>query len=285
MLGLTKENWRHIALLVRQGRFPAPVVYDSLGSDFPMAFSPGWLNLGLWESDGDPEEAPVAVRRLVERIATPMPMGGVILDVGNGLGAQDPVIASVARPRHLIVLNITESQLRAGRGFLDEAGATPVRADATTVPLADDSVDGVISVEAAFHFSSRAHFFAECRRVLRPGGVLSMSDVSVERLPSRPTDIASGLIGLRIWGLRARAMVPAHEIVTTARDAGLADVRVERIGDRVIDPAFRFARRRLEDGMELQPWQRHLARVLVAAWSKLRARGMVEYILLTARTP
>jgi SAM-dependent methyltransferase len=285
VLGLTKENWRHVALLVRQGRNPAPVVYDSLGPNFPLAFSPGWLNLGLWESDGDVDEAPVAVRRLVERVAAVLPVGGVILDVGNGLGAQDAVIAAVTRPRQLIAVNITESQLRAGRAVLSEAGGVPVLADATTLPIADRSIDGIISVEAAFHFSSRAAFFAECRRVLRSGGVLSMSDVSVERLPSRPNEIFSGLMGLRVWGLRSHAMVPAQQIVATARDAGLTDVHVERVGDRVIDPAFNFARRRLEAEDAVPQWQRRVGRVLVRAWSKLRSRGMVEYILLTATAP
>jgi SAM-dependent methyltransferase len=285
VLGLTKENWRHVALLVRQGRNPAPVVYDSLGPDFPLAFSPGWLNLGLWKSDGDVDEAPVAVRRLVERLASALPTGGVILDVGNGLGAQDPVITAVAHPRQLIVVNITESQLRAGRAILSEAGAVPVLADATTLPIADRSIDGIISVEAAFHFSSRAAFFAECRRVLRPGGVLSMSDVTVERLPSRPNEIFSGLMGLRIWGLRSHSMVPAQDVVLTARDSGLTDVHVERVGDRVIDPAFTFARRRLETDDAVPPWQRVVGRALVGAWSKLRSRGMVEYILLTATAP
>jgi SAM-dependent methyltransferase len=285
VLGLTKENWRHIGLLVRQGHNPAPVVYNSLGPDFPLAFAPGWLNLGLWESDGDVDEAPVAVRRLVEHIARVLPAGGVILDVGNGLGAQDPVIAAVARPRQLIVVNITESQLHAGRAFLTEAGAAPVLADATFLPIADGSIDGIISVEAAFHFSSRAAFFAECRRVLRPGGVLSMSDVSVERLPSRPNEIFSGLMGLRIWGLRSRAMVPAQQIVMAARDVGLTDVHIERVGNRVIDPAFNFARRRLDEDGALPQWQRRLGGMLVAAWSKLRSRGMVEYIFLMATAP
>ena len=39
-----------------------------------MALAPGWLNLGLWQGDGgDPAEAPVAVRRLVENLAAALP--------------------------------------------------------------------------------------------------------------------------------------------------------------------------------------------------------------------
>ncbi|MGH2651333.1 MAG: hypothetical protein ACRDHK_09000, partial [Actinomycetota bacterium] len=101
--------------LVWQGGNPAARVYDSIGPDFFLALDEGWLNLGLWEGDGtDPSEAPRAVRRLVSTLAEPLPRGGVVLDVANGLGAQDPVIAEVARPKRLIALNITESQLRAG---------------------------------------------------------------------------------------------------------------------------------------------------------------------------
>lgn len=285
MLGLTKENFRHIGLLLRRGRNPVPVIYDSLGEAFPLALAPGWLNLGLWIGDGDAAEAPAAARRLVETLADDLPRHGVVLDVGNGLGAQDPVIAAVANPKQLIAVNITESQLRAGRSSLDEAGASPLMADATTLPIKDNSVDGVISVEAAFHFPSRGSFFAECARVLRGGGVLSMSDVSFERMPDSPATAWWGLAGLRVWGLSRRAMVPADEIARIAQDAGLEGVRTRRVGDRVIDPAFRYFSQRLDKDQVDERWLRWAGRALVRGWSQLRRRNMVDYVLLTARAP
>src|SRR5881392_2035230 len=106
----TKENVRHVAAFFRQVRNPAARVYESIGTDFFLAPAPGWLNLGLWEGPGSEEEAEDACRRLVETMASALPTGGAILDVGNGLGVQDPVIASVARPRTLVALNITEWQ-------------------------------------------------------------------------------------------------------------------------------------------------------------------------------
>ncbi|HEY2803321.1 MAG TPA: hypothetical protein VGJ67_05320, partial [Actinomycetota bacterium] len=120
MTSWTKENLKHTAGLLRQGRNPAATVYDSIGPDFFLALAPGWLNLGLWEGSGDPEEAPAAARRLVETIAAELPKHADVLDVGNGLGAQDPVIAEVAEPRRLVAVNITESQLRAGRAAIAE---------------------------------------------------------------------------------------------------------------------------------------------------------------------
>ncbi len=283
----TREHLIHAARLLKQGRNPAAAVYDSIGPDFFLALDDGWLNLGLWEGDGsDPAEAPVAVRRLVETMAADLPSGGTILDVGNGLGAQDPVIARVAEPNRLVALNITRSQLVAGRQDLEEARALPVNGDATRIPLRDGCVDGVISVEAAFHFSSRARFFREAYRVLAPGGVLSMSDVPTERRPRGPAEALAGLTQLRVWGLKPSVAATADEIAAMARRAGFEDVESRLVGERVIGPALRFVRRRLEDGDHEAPAAMRLAaRVMLAQTELLWRNGVVEYLLLRATKP
>ena len=119
----TSRHLRHIAEIVWQGQNPAARVYESIGSDFFLAPAPGWLNLGLWEGSGSEDEADTACRRLVQTVAAALPEAGVILDVGNGLGTQDPVIAEVLRPRRLVAVNITEWPLSAGRDRLREAAA------------------------------------------------------------------------------------------------------------------------------------------------------------------
>ncbi len=244
--GWTRDNLRHGAAMLHYGRHPAATVYDSIGEDFFIALAPGWLNLGLWEGDGgDPAEAPVAVRRLVETLARALPTGGAVLDVGNGLAAQDPVIADIAATERLVALNITRSQLVAGRERLAAARARPVNGDATRLPFADGSFDSVISVEAAFHFPSRARFFTESFRVLRPGGMLSMSDIPTNRHPRGPRELLAALSQLRVWGLGAHAAATPVEIVRLVEAAGFIDIRTELVGERVIEPALRFVRDRL----------------------------------------
>jgi SAM-dependent methyltransferase len=262
-------------------------VYDSIGSDFPLALAPGWLNLGLWEGDGtDPAEAPVAVRRLVESMAADLPAGGDVLDVGNGLAAQDPVIAAVARPDRLVAINITTSQLIAGRERLAEAGAFGVRADATRLPFRSAVFDGVISVEAAFHFPSRGAFFAEAARVLRPGGVLTMSDVPIVRYPRTPKEVVAGIAQLRLWGLHVGSAATTADIVATAEAAGFTNVRTALCADRVIDPALRFVRLRYPQiEHTLTPLQRKAVRFLIAQVELLRERNILEYVLLSATRP
>jgi erythromycin 3''-O-methyltransferase len=282
MANLTRDNLRHAVGMLKQGRNPAATVYDSIGPEFFLAPAPGWLNLGLWEGDGDAAEAPVAVRRLVETIAKELPKGGVVLDVGNGLGAQDPVIARVAEPRTLVALNITASQLRAGSAALREAHALPINGDAVHIPLRDGSVEGVITVEAAFHFSSRAAFFREARRVLRPGGVLTMSDVPAQRRPRTPAELLAGISQLRVWGLKPSAASSAEEIAAAVEAAGFTDVRTRLCGDRVIQPALRWARRALDEAEGVPPAQRAGARFFINQVELLWRKGLIEYLLLRA---
>jgi SAM-dependent methyltransferase len=262
-------------------------VYDSLGTDFFAALAPGWLNLGLWEGDGsDPDEAAVAVRRLVETIAVELPVGGDVLDVGNGLGEQDPVIAETAETRSLVAVNITLSQRLAGKQRLAAAGAHGVNADATRLPFRDASFDGVISVEAAFHFSSRAVFFAEALRVLRPGGVLTMSDIATARMPLTPGEAVAAFTQMRAWGLGTHAAATADEIVALALDAGFIDVRAEPVGARVIGPALRFVRERIDRDSGKTPRLYGLAvRLMFRQIELLWERGMLDYILLHGTKP
>lgn len=275
----TAANVRHLASVLWQGRNPAATVYDSIGPDFFLAPAPGWLNLGLWEGPGDEEEAEEACRRLVRTVAGHLPTAGSIIDVGNGLGSQDPVIAEVAGPSRLVAVNITESQLRAGRVRLAEAGAHPVAGDAARLPLAGGSADGVISIEAAFHFRSREAFFREARRVLRTGGVLATSDITTERLPRTPSEILAAAVNLRAWGLRTSAAMTGPEMAAALGRAGFADVRLDRVGERVFDPAFRLFRRRLgaRRGALRGP-----ARILLAQMEVLWRRHLVDYVLVRA---
>jgi SAM-dependent methyltransferase len=279
------DNVRHAATMLWQGSNPAASVYDSLGPDFFLALEPGWLNLGLWEGEGDEAEAPSAVRRLVTTLAKELPPRGDVLDVGNGLGAQDRLIAEEVQPRRLVALNVTRSQLVAGRGGLRAGGGIALNADAVTLPLADGSVDGVISVEAAFHFRSRARFFAEAFRVLRSGGVLSMSDIPTQRLPRGPLELASGLTQLRVWGLDRSAAASDGRIAGLVRAAGFTDVRGELVGERVIAPALRVVRRRLEAGIDAPMTAAAASRVMLAQVELLWRRRIIDYLLMRAVRP
>jgi SAM-dependent methyltransferase len=283
--GWTRQHVRHAAEMVRQGGNPAARVYESIGSEFFLALAPGWLNLGLWEGPGAEDEAEDACRRLVGTLASALPAGGVVVDVGNGLGNSDPLIARTVRPGRLVAVNITEWQLTAGRDRLREAAAAPVVGDAARLPIADGTVDGIISVEAAFHFRSRRAFFDECYRALRPGGVLSISDISIQRWPVTPAELVSGLTQLRVFGLRRTMAMTAGQIAAAARAAGLDEVQVTACGDRVIGPALRLTAARLRGATTAPAGHQAAARLLLWQVDLLWRRRIIDYLILRAVRP
>jgi SAM-dependent methyltransferase len=285
LTGWTGEQVRHAAAILHQGGNPVARVYESIGADFFLAISPGWLNLGLWQGPGTEDEAETACRRLVRTVAAALPTGGVILDAGNGLATQDPLITEQARPRRLLAVNITEWQLAAGRDRLRQAAAAPVAGDAVRLPVAAGSVDGIISVEAAFHFRSRAEFFAECVRVLRPGGVLTTSDIAVQRWPRTPAEALAGLTQLRIFGMRASAAMTAAQIAAAARAAGLVDVQVTLCGAEVIGPAIHLTAARLAGPTTAPTGQHTAARLLLRQVDLLYRHHLIDYLLLRATRP
>jgi SAM-dependent methyltransferase len=285
LTGWTSQHVRHVGEVFKQGRNPAARVYESIGSDCFLALAPGWLNLGLWVGPGSEDEAEEACRRLVETMAAVLPAGGVIVDIGNGLGTQDPVIAGLVRPHRLVAVNIVEWQLAAGRDRLAAAAAAPVVGDAARLPIATGTVDGIISVEAAFHFRSRKAFFEECYRILRPGGVLSISDIATQRWPRDPAELIAGLTQLRVFGMRRNAAMTARQITEAARAAGLVGVEATTCGDRVIAPALRLTAARLSRAPAAPAGHRVAARVLLRQVELLWRRRIIDYLLLRAVRP
>jgi cyclopropane fatty-acyl-phospholipid synthase-like methyltransferase len=146
-------------------------------------------------------------------------------------------------------------------------------------------VDGIISVEAAFHFPSRAAFFAEAFRVLRPGGVLTMSDVPTQRMPRRPAELAAGLSQLRVWGLQTGAAESADAIAARAGSAGFREVRAELVGERVIGPALAFVRAKLDRERDAPLSFRLASRVMLSQVDLLWRRRVIDYLLLRAVKP
>ena len=87
-----------------------------------------------------------------------------VLDVGGGTGRAARVLDV---PQRIVI--------DAAGGMLAEARKRRldcVRADAATLPIAEESIDAVVIVDALHHVADQTSALAEAKRVLRPGGVL-----------------------------------------------------------------------------------------------------------------
>jgi ubiquinone/menaquinone biosynthesis C-methylase UbiE len=107
-------------------------------------------------------------------------MGKDVLDAGSGFGATSHLLAAWGA-RNVYAVEIhgpmveTHGKVRRAR-FPDAHNVHLARCDVSALPLADRSVDLVLSIEAVSHYYDVPAFLDECRRVLRPGGKLVISD-------------------------------------------------------------------------------------------------------------
>ena len=133
----------------------------------------GYFNVGYWTADTP--DLRTACDRLVDEVVAAVPATAQwILDAGCGLGAGTRRIGERRTLAKVLAGNISLWQLARAR----ELGAAPtVAMDAARLPFRSRALDAVIAIESPQHFDTRAAFAAEALRVLRPGGVLSLTDM------------------------------------------------------------------------------------------------------------
>jgi ubiquinone/menaquinone biosynthesis C-methylase UbiE len=100
-----------------------------------------------------------------------------VLDVATGGG--HTALAFAPHVHHVVASDLTVAMLHAAREHIHSQGRQNVsycRAAAEALPFANASFELVTCRVAAHHFADAAAFTAEAARLLRPGGLLIISD-------------------------------------------------------------------------------------------------------------
>jgi len=171
------------------------------------------------------ERYPIALYR---HVATLAPLAGCdVLEVGSGRGGGASYIARYLKPRSVVGLDLSGKAVAFSNKWHVVPNLAFRHGDAEKLPFADESFDSVINVESSFCYPSLDAFFAEVRRVLRPGGYLHYTDLRL-----------------------------AHEVADWRRaiaQSGL-DLRVERdISANVVEALRRDSARRRSGGRRIVP--------------------------------
>ena len=149
-----------------------------------------------WHDRESPQRTAVvtdALERGLDRVRPPGGSGGRAVEVGSGLGSYSPLIGRRFATTMAVEL-AGEMHRRARR-----SPAHRVLADASRLPVPDDSVDAVVMINAFL-------FPREVRRVLRPGGALLWVNSSGERTPIHlSTEDLVAVLGFPVSGVESRA--------------------------------------------------------------------------------
>jgi arsenite methyltransferase len=152
--------------------------------------------------------------------------GETVLDLGSG-GGIDCFLAAkqVGATGRVIGVDMTPEMMAKARANAERVGATNVEfrlGEIERLPLADRSVDVIVSNCVINLSPDKAAVFREALRVLRPGGRLAISDIVASApLPDAIRNDTAALAG-------CVAGAPAIEDVRAMLSAaGFADVRVE----------------------------------------------------------
>lgn len=109
-----------------------------------------------------------------------------VLDVATGEGYGAAQLAQVARS--VIGVDCDAATVASAMTNFSRANLSFIQADARALPLADASVDVVVSFETIEHFDRQAAFVAEIARVLRAGGraIVSTPDRNISEASGMP---------------------------------------------------------------------------------------------------
>jgi ubiquinone/menaquinone biosynthesis C-methylase UbiE len=153
--------------------------------------------------------------------------GQVVLDLGSG-GGFDCFIAAkkVGASGHIIGVDMTPDMLSKSRKsipvFTKKTGLNNVEfrlGEIEYLPVADNSIDVVISNCVINLSPQKEQVWKEIRRVLKPGGKVSVSDLALkEELPAGVRDAVEALVGC------IAGAVKIDYTVKMMKDAGLTNI-------------------------------------------------------------
>jgi len=185
------------------------------------------------------------------RMAAELGRAGTVLEVGCGSGMGLTYLREHARM--VVGGDYTMALLEEARRHLPDANL--VRMDAQRLPFRDQSFDAVLMLEMIYYLADQEAAFAECRRVLKPGGKLMVCLPNRDRPDFNPSPYSTRYPNL-------------GEVATLFSQAGF-DVRV--YGGFAVEAAS--SRDRI-----LGPI-RHLAVRYKLIPGSMRAKSMIKRIL------
>jgi ubiquinone/menaquinone biosynthesis C-methylase UbiE len=167
--------------------------------------------------------------------------GQTVLDLGSGGGFDCFLAAKAVGPAGQVIgVDMTPEMISKARENTQEAGFDNVEfrlGEIEALPVADDSVDVIISNCVINLSPEKPKVFEEAFRVLRPGGRLAVTDiVATAQLPEKVRN------DLELYAGCVAGAAEITELESALKKAGFADIRI-----RPVDGSKELIRKWTED--------------------------------------
>ena len=226
-------------------------------------------------------------RRLADRLG--LRPGAAVLDVASGRGASALLLAG-EYGADVTGVDLSPANVAAAVEVSRAAGRTDrVRfrpGDAERLPVADAAFDAVVCECAFCTFPDKPTAAAELARVLRPGGRLGITDVTVD-----PGRLPPELAGLGGWIACVADARPVDEYADILTAAGLRVTATERHDTAIatmldqIEARLALVRMTARERAEAAGLDFTRAPAVLAAARAAIADGIIGYALLVAHKP
>jgi SAM-dependent methyltransferase len=208
----------------------APAAIAGCGSDIASTDKDGdeVFGVALYDEEGDAAPRAAVEASLgcgVPTAVADLHAGETVLDLGSGAGADVLISAGRVGPEgRAIGLDMTDEMLELARANAREAGVENVefvKGYIEEIPLADNSVDVVISNCVINLAADKRKVIAETARVLRPGGRFAVSDVIAD-----PDMDEATKTDMREWTGCIAGALTEDEFSAALSDAGLGEIEI-----------------------------------------------------------
>lgn len=263
-------------------------LYDALSDLMRLATEGDMLNFGYWdEKTTTPLEAQKKMCTLFGKKSL-LESNQHIVDVGSGIGSPAIQWYLEYSPVKLSCININFKQLLSSINNVNKiipAYGTQnfnfINATATTLPFENDSIDRVISLEAAQHFKPLKNFISESFRILKKNGKLALAIPVMSNNNSRSI-MKLGTLSFT-WSSEHYSM---EFVETILKHEGFSNIDLQKIGSNVYSPLANYyiENRNIIRNKILQSYPQYVERILFKSLNKMKLvseKNIIDYILIS----